>query len=337
MPDEGNSSGSVASFTIGGNMDKLERVRRAFRGEETDHVPVCLWKHVASEYWNNDDAFIKQQLDFYKATDIDFIKLSADGYFGWPSPLLNNLNHAKTLYQMKPLGQNHPFIRGQIERTRKLIAKLNGDCCTFYLIFAPLSYLRLQIGYPKMMQLMAEDPDAVLYAEQVIAEDVKYLVKGILEEAGADGIFYSVQNAEKTRFSYEFYRKYITPPEKEVLDYADHFSEMNVLHCCAWEGIPNRLEDWADYQTPVVSWSRFIDNMDVREAKAFFGKTVWGGFDNRPGSLLYTGTREEIAAETRRLIRESEGRQFIVGPDCSIHDELPEERIRWIVEAARKQ
>ena len=111
---------------------------------------------------------------------------------------------------------------------------------------------------------------------------------------------------------------------------------MNALHCCAWEEVNNRLEDWADYKTPVVSWSRFIDNMDVKEAKEHFGCAVWGGFDNRPGSLLYTGTREEIETETRRLIEESGKKGYIVGPDCSIHDELPLERIRWVVEAARK-
>jgi len=27
---------------------------------------------------------------------------------------------------------------------------------------------------------------------------------------------------------------------------------------------------------------------------------------------------------------------YIIGSDCSIHDELPEEKIRWVVEAARK-
>lgn len=42
---------------------------------------------------------------------------------------------------------------------------------------------------------------------------------------------------------------------------------MNVLHCCGWEGIPNRLEDWADYKTAVVSWARYIEGLDVKEAK----------------------------------------------------------------------
>ena len=27
---------------------------------------------------------------------------------------------------------------------------------------------------------------------------------------------------------------------------------------------------------------------------------------------------------------------YIVGADCSLHDELPEEKIRWVVDAARR-
>lgn len=316
-------------------MDKIERVKRAFEGKEVDHVPVSLWKHVPPALWDNDDLFIKNQLDFYKATDIDFIKLSADKYFGWPDPILKDIKHADTLYQLHPLKKDDPFIRGQIERTRKLVQQLNRDCCTFYLIFCPLSYLRLQIGYPKMMEFMSENPAAVLYAEEVIGRSIRELARGIIEDAKVDGIFYSVQNAEQNRFSYEFYRQYITPPEKEFLDYCNTLSDMNVLHCCAWEGIPNRLEDWKDYSTPVVSWSKYIDNLDVKEAKEAFGRTVWGGFDNRPEGLLYTGTRQEIEDETKRLVDASEGKGFILGPDCSIHDSLPVERIHWIVEKAR--
>lgn len=48
-------------------MDKIERVTRAFKGEEVDHIPVCLWKHIPPTLWK-DELFIKAQMDFYKET-----------------------------------------------------------------------------------------------------------------------------------------------------------------------------------------------------------------------------------------------------------------------------
>ena len=38
-------------------MTKKERTLAAFRGKEVDHVPVCMWKHVPGEYWNDFDRF----------------------------------------------------------------------------------------------------------------------------------------------------------------------------------------------------------------------------------------------------------------------------------------
>lgn len=317
-------------------MNKRERVIAAFQGKETDHVPVCMWQHVPQEYWADDDRFVKYQLDAYKNTDVDFVKLSADKYFGWPAPVLDGITSAKELYDIQPLGADHPFIRGQIERTKKIIQALNGECVALYLIFAPICYLRLQVGYPMMMQLIREDPEAMKHACSVIAEDVKLLVRGIIEEAGADGIFFSVQNAEENRFTCEEYREWITPSEKPVLDYANTLSAMNAIHFCAWEEIPNHLSVWADYKAAVISWSRYIDIMDIQEAKKHFGCTVWGGFDNRAGTTLYTASREELEKEVRALIEQGGKTGYILGADCSLHNDLPEERIRWVVEAARK-
>ena len=75
-------------------MNKRERVIAAFQGKEVDHVPVCMWQHVPSEFWDNDDQFVQCQLDAYKNTDVDFVKLSADKYFCWPAPVLDGITNA---------------------------------------------------------------------------------------------------------------------------------------------------------------------------------------------------------------------------------------------------
>ena len=262
-------------------MNKRERVTAAFKGQETDHVPVCMWQHVGPEYWGDDDKFAAVQAKFLRDTDVDFMKLSGDKYFGWPSPVLKGIEKADELYNLEPLGENHPWIRGQVQRASKVIDALNGDCVALQLVFVPISCLRLAVGYPMMMKLIRENPDAMKHALSAIAEDQKALVKGLIQKAGVDGIFYSVQNGEVDRFTYEEYRDWVTPSDKAVLDYANSISDMNAIHFCAWEGTPNRLSVWEDYHAPVISWSRYMDIPDIREAKKHFGCTVWGGFDNR--------------------------------------------------------
>ena len=317
-------------------MNKRERVTAAFQGKETDHVPVCMWQHVPASFWGDDDRFAAEQARFFRSTDVDFMKLSGDKFFGWPSPALKGITKAEELYNVKPLGPNHPFIRGQIERTKKVVAALNGECVALYLVFVPLSCIRLSVGYPMMMKLIREDPEAMKHACAVVAQDLKALVYGLIKEAGVDGIFYSVQNGEENRFTAEEYRDWVMPSDRIVLDYANSLSSMNAIHFCAWEEIPNRLSVWQDYKAPVISWSRQFDIFDIQEAKKHFGCTVWGGFDNRPDTFLYTASREEIEKEVASLISQGGKSGYILGADCSIHNELPEERIRWVVEAARR-
>lgn len=317
-------------------MNKRERFIAAFHGQEVDHVPVSMWKHVPAELWDDDEAFVQYQTKFVHESDVDFLKMSADKYFTWAAPILEGIESADDLYKIEPLGADHPFIRNQITRAKRQVELLEGEVPCIHLVFCPLSYLRLKVGYPMMMKLIRENPEAMKYALNVIAEDVKHLVRGYLTEAGVDGIFYSVQNGEQNRFTYEEYREWVAPSDKAVLEYANTLSDMNCIHFCAWEEIPNRLEAWSDYHAAVISFSRMFDIDNIEDAKKHFGTTVWSGFDNRVGGLLFTGTREEIEAETARLIEEGGKQGFILGADCSIDNSLPTDRIRWVVEEARK-
>ena len=45
------------------------------------------------------------------------------------------------LYDMKPLGSGHKFIREQVERARAIVKSgWTGECCVFYNVFCPLSF-----------------------------------------------------------------------------------------------------------------------------------------------------------------------------------------------------
>ena len=66
-----------------------------------------------------------------------------------------------------------------------------------------------------------------------------------------------------------------------------------------------------------------------------------GGFDNRRGKLLYSGTQEEIRQETRHIL-ETYRRTFgntdglMLGADCSFLPDFETERFCWVTEALRE-
>lgn len=320
-------------------MNKRERVQAFFDNQKVDHVPCCFWRHYSPELERGEDV-VEAHLKFYHDTDLDIVKISSDGYFGWPVPTLQNLQDPKELYSIEHIGMDTAFMREQVERATKIVKQLNGECFTFYTLFCPLSIFRLQVGWDKMMECFAKDPAAVMHACDVIAEDEMALIRALIQDAGVDGIFYSVQNAEVTRFTLEEYKKWVEPSDRKVLDYTCSLSRYNVLHCCGWDadeaGTYNHLESWQHYPSGAISWASYVDHKDTTEIREFFnGRPAWGGFDNRTCGVLYKGTKEQVQAEAKRLIQQGGMSGYMLGPDCSLPNDVDNEHIRWIVEVAR--
>lgn len=311
-------------------MDKRTRVLNAFEGKPVDRVPVGFWFHFSGEQGKG-QACIDAHLDYYKATDPDMIKIMSDTYF--PYPFQIEIKEASDWKKIKPLGKDHPFIREQIERVKGVVDGIEGACCTFYNVFAPFSSIRFGTSDELVMKHIKEDPEAVMYALNVIAQDNAAIAEGVITEGGCDGIYYCLQGGELDRFTYEEYRKYITPSDKFVLEHANRFSPNNILHCCGWAGDKNRLENWVDYPAQVINWAVFIEEVSLLEGKKLFGgKTVLGGYDNRKSGTLFSGSKDEVAAFTKKLIDEVGTEGIILGADCTLPAEIEKERIRWVLD-----
>ncbi len=316
-------------------MTKKERLIKCFNNEEVDKIPVGFWFHFPEDM-DLEKECVDAHIDFYKESDVDFIKIMCDGYFDYPNPIIPTIKEPQDWYKMKPLGEDHPFIQEQVDRAKEIVDKLHGECCAFYNVFCPMSYLRFGTSEELLMSHLRADPEAIMYAFEVIAKDVVALSRRLIKEAGCEGIYYCVQNAEEYRFMAEEYHKYVTPSELHVLEEVNQYSENNILHCCGWAGYKNRVEVWRDYPAKVFNWAVYVEDLSLKDGKEFFhGKCVLGGFDNRPGGVLYSGTKEEIEAFTEKLIEETGKTGIIVGADCTLPRDVDKKHIQWVVEKVK--
>lgn len=307
-------------------MTKKERVLQAFRNKETDKIPMGFWYHFSPDEDKGAET-VREHIDFYREVELDFIKVMCDGYFNYPNPDLTEEN----LANIKPLGENHPYIQKQVERAKGVVEGVEGECCVFYNVFCPMSLMRFGSSEKFLMEQLKKNTEIVKQAFLVIAEDIKTLVRLLIKEAGCDGIYYCVQNAEEFRFTAEEYRQIVAPAELEVLQYANSLSENNILHCCGWAGDKNRIEVWKDYPAAAINWAVYVEDMSLVEGKKFFGgKCVLGGFDNRKNGILYSGTREEVEAETERIISETGTIGVMVGADCTLPSDIDHNRLLWV-------
>lgn len=317
-------------------MNKRERVLNAMNNQPVDRVPVGFWFHFPEDMDLKKEC-VDAHIAFMHQCDTDFLKIMCDGYFDYPNPIIPEIKKPEDWYQMKPLGSDHPFIEEQVQRAKEIVQKLNGECCTFYNVFCPMSYMRFGTSEELLMSHLRENPEAVMHAFDVIAEDAITLSTRLIQEAGCDGIYYCVQNAEEYRFTAEEYRRLVTPSDKKVLEAVNKVSENNILHCCGWAGDKNRIEVWQDYPAKVINWAVFVEGMSMKEGKEFFGgKCVLGGFDNRPQGVLYQGPKEAIQEFTRNLVEETGTTGFMIGADCTLPRDINKDHFTWVVEEVKK-
>ena len=311
-------------------MTKKERLLKAFNNEKVDKVPFGFWYHFSP-----DDDFgeetVAEHLKLYKDTDMDMIKVMCDGYFNYPNPYIEKVTCPEDWFSLTPLGADHPYITKQVERAKGVVKGVNGECCVFYNVFCPMSLMRFGTSEELLMDHMKKNPEAVCHAFEVISQDIKALVNRLITEAGCDGIYYCVQNAEQFRFTEEEYRKWVTPADLDVLNYANTLSDNNILHCCGWAGDRNRVEVWQDYPAKAINWAIYVEQMDLTQGKEFFGgKCVLGGFDNRKEGVLYSGTKEEVEKEVEKILQGAGEVGVVIGADCTLPSDVDRQRMKWV-------
>ena len=327
---------------------KRELVLKAFRGEPVDRVPVGFWHHFTSEdEWLvgfRNQAIIEKNLAGHQAflaeVEPDFIKLMSDGYFAYPNERLKKVQSIKDLADIEPLGADHPWISEQVELVQKIRAGFTEDLVAIYNIFAPVTYFKWLIGKVAggddiIADFLVEDAVLTKRVLDVIAQDIAALTERIIKEAGADGIYLSVQSIQDARVSAEDYKAFIAPSELAVLEAANAAGGVNILHICGYEGARNDVHLFTDYPAQVINWAVGPEGISLAEGRKLFGgRTVLGGFENGKEGLLYTGSQAVIQDETKRLIAEAGKVALIIGADCTIPSDIEAERIQWVRQAA---
>ena len=122
-------------------MTKKEWVFAALHNEKTDYVPGCFWRHYAKELKNGED-IVKAHMKFYREVDVDFIKISADGYMGWPEETVKHMTDVSDLYHMGHLTLDHPFMAEQLER-------ISGGGCKLGLFRGSFGHRWDQSAFPR--------------------------------------------------------------------------------------------------------------------------------------------------------------------------------------------
>ena len=303
--------------------EKRELVLKAFRGESVDRVPVGFWHHFTTEdEWlhgfENPEIIEKNKAGhkkFIAEVKPDFVKLMSDGFFAYPQPSFKDFKSISDLQTIEPLGVNHPWISAQVTYFKWLVGNVSG-------------------GDDNIADYISEDRDALKHVLDVIGQDIASLSQRVIKEAGADGIYLSVQSIQDNRVTADTYRDFIAPSELSVLKAADEAGGHNILHICGYEGARNDIKLFKDYPAQVINWAVGPEGISLAEGRNIFGgRTVLGGFENGKDGLLYNGSKEAIQEKVKEIIADTGTHGLIIGADCTVPSDINHERIEWVREA----
>ena len=327
--------------------DKRELVFRAFNNESVERVPVGFWFHYAQkeggsayEHPEYREQNIKGHKHFVESFKPDFVKLMSDGYFWEPktTEVLKSAKSASDLRALKPIENDDKWILDQISLVKELTTSFGSEVATFYNIFSPATALKIAIGGDKRFaEFIKEDKESVIYALSVIAQNTQKVASGVIREGGADGIYLSVQSVQDLSVGPDLYAEVISPAELSVLAAANAVGGTNILHVCGFLGKRNNLSWFKNYPAKVINFASVVEGVSLSEAKKIFGgKAVIGGFANGADGILYSGSKAEIQAETKRLLSEAGRTGVILGADCTVPKDIDFERFEWVREAAKE-
>jgi len=341
-------------------MNKREWLCSWLSNEHLEKIPLGFWFHFARD--ELDDGFladglidrkkveknIEDHTKFFNDFQPDMIKIMTDGFFIYPNREFQEAKTPEDLWNVKPIGADHPWIKEQAAFAGKLVDLFGREVMLFYNIFSPATVFKfVRLGNKNfralninpdtlLADLIIKDKDAALHALNVAARDLAALA-GAVVKAGVDGIYLSTQDISDSRIDGSLRRETLFPGDCRVLEAAKSArgNVYNILHICGYEGHTNNFTRFIDYPADAVNWAVVFENLPLEDGKKMFkDKPVIGGFDNTAAGLLYSGSREEIKTETRRILAHAGRKGIALGADCTLPRDIDLRRLQWVREAA---
>lgn len=313
-------------------MNKKQRVLNCIDNKPIDRIPYCFWEHFAGEDAQGRGC-VAAHKRWYEETGIDMIKMQSDGFFqiGFDQPVSVPSDWAKL--KIPPI--NGKFVEDQLDRVKWTREAIGDEACIFYVVFAAFSFLWKE--YDKEMVIShLRDSHARQYLLPLLdnlGDFVAQFGQRLITDAGVTGLHSAMST--NYRFTVEQYRAWLRPQDEKLMNAANRLSNYNIVHLCGWDRVKNNFEAWGDYTGAVIHWDQHTESISLAEGKVLYKnkRAIMGGFDHKPGTVLFHGSKEDIQALTKEYARSGGKTGFILSADCSLMEHLTAERARWVREA----
>lgn len=294
-------------------MNKIERLTGALKGEDVDRPPFSFWYHFGLQHGPG-RKHAEAEIDFYRAYDLDFLKVMND--YPYPLPAgLDTIESAVDWQRIEPIEANDSCWTEQLAALSFINEQLGKNALFIDTIFSPWTTARRLTRTGNIKAAYERHPEALLTAMEAIAASLASYARAAVER-GAAGIFLSLGAATDEVMSEEAYKIWGRPFDLKVLD-AVRDAPFNVLHI---HGKRIHFDSLLDYPVSAINWSHFSTSPTLAEGRTRSGKAVMGGIDEATAAHL---APLEMEKQITGSIQAVGKRGLIITPGCSVPTDTP--------------
>ncbi len=294
---------------------------------QPNYIPAAFFLHFDSAY-HAGQAAIDKQLEFFRATGMDFVKIQYEQTFPASAPIRRpeDWAHAPRC--------SEEFFEPTIEVVEGLVNVARSEALVIMTLYSPFMWAAHMAEDGTLTTHLQENPEAVKKGLEIMTENVRTLARGCMR-AGIDGFYVSSQGGELFRFQdRNIFHKYIKPTDLAVWDEISSCS-FNILHVCDYVGGYDDLTPFLDYPGHVVNSSLKVGdrNLIPGQVSQMFGRPFMGGMERK--GVLATGIPETIRQAATDVLTQAPER-FILAADCTVPSDTPWENLKTAIETAHR-
>jgi uroporphyrinogen decarboxylase len=289
-------------------MTKIERVRAALAGKPVDRPPFSIWYHFGNQH-ASPERTAQVHLEFFEAYDLDLLKVMND--YDYPMPEgMEVMTTPDDLKRLAPLDVTRTPLGRQLKAIELISKSLKGKALFVDTVFNAWNTVRRNLVKEAMAPLMAEQPEALEAALQIVNDNlIKYALASL--ERGAAGIFLSVP-ASAESVTPEQYARFMRPFDLELLNAVRGKGECHILHA---HGEKLYLDQILDYPVHVLSWADLNGGPSIAEVRRRTTLTLMAGLDHI--KFPYVSARA-IREQVKAARAQAGNTKFILAPGCSV-------------------
>lgn len=308
-------------------MNKRDTLLSLITQKAAPSIPAAFFMHFDSAY-HQGQAAIDKHLEFFRATDMDFVKIQYEQVVPHTAPPKKPEDWANA--PRVP----HDFFEPTVRLVEGLVNATKAEALVLLTLYSPFMWARHWAGNETLTTHLQENPAAVQKGLEIMVENVLTLVRGC-QAVGVDGFYASTQGGETFRFpGTDFFTQTIKTTDLAVWDVLQK-SEFNILHVCDYEGGYDDLTPFLDYPGQVVNCSLHLDDriLTPQEAATLFNRPFMGGLERK--GILATGTPAEARAAAEAVLAQAPA-HFLLAADCTVPSETPWANLKAAIEVAHQ-